>query len=156
MMVYPPHLMVAKAGRAVVAFVASLCGDFIAITIIAAEKRDQAHRREAETFGVIFATARTQVDKVLRTVTFELLAAQATSSTRPHDPSAHARPMNRPAVPERTCSARARFRARAAGDFNREKYRKTSFLRLGVNASQFFLARRFTVSPRRNPIGIEC
>src|SRR3984885_12966091 len=28
---------------------------------------------KAETFGVIFATARTQVDKVLRTVTFENL-----------------------------------------------------------------------------------
>jgi hypothetical protein len=76
--------------------------------------------------------------------------------SRPYDPFSHPRPINRPLSPESMSRARARLRARASGELRREKYRSTSFLRLGVSAFQFFMACGFPASPRLNHAGSGC
>ena len=99
---------------------------------------DQAHGAKDETFGVVFATARTQVDKVARTVVFENL--QITKSRLSRRCPTAARPT--PPELQKRVGGQAAHRSRSTGSKPRSRQPASSRRRCEVqnNAPQVIVS----------------
>src|SRR5262249_26599767 len=104
--------------------------------------------REAHAVGMGAARQFPRVPEVRRA------RVQRVRQVRLHLPLVQLRAMNLPGRPDSAANARSRFRLRASSDFSAKKYRRTSFLRLGVSAFHAAYAFAFPASGILNHDGI--